>query len=203
MRGRLFSGALTVVLIAMALIGGGCKSPSPTFYALTPVQDQYVSLKSSPTRNAVIGIGPVKIASYLDESLIVTRTSANEMAKAQFHRWVGSFKNNFINVLADDIGYLLPTQRIHFYPWRLSIPIDYRIIMDVVRCDGRLGDAAYLEVRWTVLKGPEKKIVKMARSTLQVPVIGPGYAALVAAESRAVAQLSQEIVAAIQGGTQN
>ena len=203
MRGRLFSCTLTVVLIAMALLGGGCKSPSPTFYALTPVQDQYVSRKSSPVKNAVIGLGPVKLAEYLDESLIVTRTSHNELDKAQFNRWVGSFKDNFINVLADDIGYLLPTDRIFLYPWRRSAPIDYQVSVDVIRCDGRLGDAAWLEARWSIIKGPNKRLLKMHRSNIREPVIGPDYASLVAAQSRALASLSQEIAAAIRAAGKN
>jgi uncharacterized protein len=200
MRVRLFSHSLTFVLISAAMLCGGClgRSPSPTFYALTPVQDQYISRKSSPVKNAVVGIGPLKLADYLDESLIVTRTSDNELAKAQFNRWAGSFKNNFMNVLADDIGFLLSTDRIYLYPWRLSVPIDYQIAVDVVRCDGRLGEAAYLEARWSILKGPEKKLLKTMRSSISAPVTGPGYADLVAAESRAVAQLSQEITQAIR-----
>ena len=205
MRVRLFSRGLTFVLITAAILCGGClgRSPSPTFYALTPVQDQYVSRRSSPVKNAVIGIGPVKLADYLDQSLIVTRASDNELAKAQFNRWAGSFKDNFINVLADDIGFLLSTERIYLYPWRLSVPIDYQVAVDVVRCDGRLGDAAYLEARWSIFKGQDKKLLRTMRSSISAPVTGPSYADLVAAESRAVAQLSQEIAEAIRGAGKN
>jgi uncharacterized lipoprotein YmbA len=170
---------------------------------LTPVQDQFVSHRSNPAHNAVIGIGPVKMAEYLDESLIVTRTSDNELAKAQFHRWVGSFKDNFINVLADDLGSLLSTDRIYLYPWRLSVPINYQVVVDVIRCDGRLGDAAWLEARWSVIKGPEKKLLKTHRSSIREPVTGADYAALVAAQSRSVAKLSQEIATAIKGAGKN
>jgi uncharacterized lipoprotein YmbA len=200
MRVRLVSRGLTVVLIIAAFFCISClgRSPSPTFYALTPVQDQFASRRSSPVQNAVIGIGPVKLAEYLEESLIVTRTSDNELAKAQFNRWVGSFKDNFINVLADDIGFLVPTERIYLYPWRLAVPIDYQVTVDVVRCDGRLGDAAWLEVRWSIFGGPGKKLLKMNRSSIREPVTGADYGALVAAQSRALANLSQEIAEAIQ-----
>jgi hypothetical protein len=201
-----FSRSIPVILaIAVAAIClGGCRSQSPRFYALSPIPaDQVISKRQSSTQNAVIGIGPVKIAEYLDESLIVTRTSANELKKGQFDRWVGSFKDNFINVLADDIGSLLSTERIYLYPWRLSVPIDYQVTVDVVRCDGRLGDAAWLEARWSIVRGPEKKLVKTSRSSIREPVMGPDYPALVAAQSRAVAQLSQEIATAIQGAEKN
>jgi uncharacterized lipoprotein YmbA len=207
MRGGLFSRGFTVVLASAAILVSGCfgRSPSPSFYALTPVQDQVYSRRSSPVHHAVIGIGPVKLADYLDESQIVTRTSDNQLVKAEFNRWVGSFKNNFMNVLADNLGSLLSTDRIYLYPWRLAVPIDYQVTVDVVRCDGRLGDAAWLEARWSIFQGPEKKLLKMHRSSLREPVTGADYAALVAAQSRAVAQLSQEIAAAIRepGKNQN
>jgi uncharacterized protein len=204
MRAVPFYRGLMVVFTSTAIFFGGCvRSPSPSFYALTAIQDQVFSRRSSPVHHAVIGIGPVKLAEYLDESQIVTRTSDNQLAKAEFNRWVGSFKDNFINVLADNLGSLLATDRIFLYPWRLSVPMDYQVTVDVVRCDGRLGDAAWLEARWSILQGPEKKLLKMQRSSIRMPVTGADYAALVAAQSRAVGQLSQEIAAAIQGAGKN
>lgn len=204
MRVVLFSRSLTVFLTLAAILCGGCvRSPEPRFYALNLVQDQFVSGRSSPVHNAVIGIGPVKLADYLDESQIVARTTNNQLTKSEFNRWVGPFKDNFVNVLADDIGFLAPSQRIYLYPWRMSVPIDYQVTVDVVRCDGRLGDAAVLETRWSLFKGPEKKLIKTTRSTIREPVMGPEYTDLVAAQSRAVGKLSQEIVAVVQGAGKN
>jgi uncharacterized protein len=204
MRVAPFSRAVPVILAIAAIFFGGCRSQSPRFYSLSPIQEDQVSTKrKSPAQNAVIGIGPVKLADYLDQSMLVTRTSDNQAVKAEFDRWVGSFKDNFINVLADNIGFLLPTENIHLFPWRVSVPIDYQVVMDIVRCDGRLGDAVWLEARWSILKGPEKKVLKTNRSSMREPVSGADYAALVAAQSRAVAKLSQEIAEAIQGAGKN
>ena len=203
MRVASFARALPVIL-AIAAILGGCRSQTPRFYALSPIQDdQAISKRKSPAQNAIIGIGPVKLADYLEQSMLVTRTSDNQAVKAEYDRWVGSFKDNFINVLADNIGLLLSTDRIYLYPWRISVPIDYQVVMDIVRCDGRLGEAVWLEARWSVFAGPEKKLLKIHRSNIREPVTGADYAALVAAESRALAQLSQEIAAAIQGAGKN
>jgi uncharacterized lipoprotein YmbA len=79
------------------------------------------------------------------------------------------------------------------------VPIEYQVLLDIVRCDGRLGDAAWLEVRWSVFQGPGKKLLKTNRSSIREPAGGADYAALVAAQSRALAKLSQEIAEAIQG----
>jgi len=204
MRRTPFSHGLLVILAIAAIFLGGCRSQTPRFYALKPIQeDQVISKRKNPAQNAVIGIGPVKLADYLDQSMLVTRTSDNQVVKAEYNRWVGSFKDDFINVLADNIGFLLSTERIYLYPWRLSVPIDYQIVLDIVRCDGRLGDAAWLEVRWSIFEGPGKKLLKASRSSIREPMTGAEYGDLVAAQSRALAKLSQEIAAAIQQTRKN
>ncbi len=197
--------ALLFILAIATLFPGGCsRSQAPRFYALSAIpEDQMISTRDSQARNAVIGIGPVKLADYLDQSMLVTRTSDNQAVKAEYDRWVGPLKDNFVNVLADDIGVLLGTERIYLYPWRTTVPIDYQVVLDIVRLDGRLGDAAWLEARWSIFKGPERKLLKTYRSEIREPVSGADYGALVAAQSRALAQLSQEFGGAIQGAKKN
>ncbi|MGA8570949.1 MAG: membrane integrity-associated transporter subunit PqiC [Desulfobaccales bacterium] len=197
--------ALPVILAIAALFPGGCtRSQTPRFYALSPIpEDAVISRRESQAQNAVIGIGPVRLADYLDQSRLVTRTSDHLAVKAEYDRWVGPLKDNFVNVLADNLGDLLGTERIYLYPWRLSVPIDYQVVLDIVRLDGRLGDAAWLEARWSIFKGPERKLLKTYRSEIREPVSGADYGALVAAQSRALAQLSQEIAEAIQQAGKN
>jgi uncharacterized lipoprotein YmbA len=200
MRVTPFSCGLPVILALVVIFSGGCtRSQTPRFYTLTSMQpDQVPSERGSPAHSPVIGIGPVTIADYLDQSDLVTRTGDNQLVKAEYDRWAGSFKDDFVNVLAENIGFMVPTERIYLYPWRGSVTIGYQVALEVIRCDGRLGEAAHLVARWRVFEGPEKKLIKMNRSSIREPVTGPGYAALVAAQSRAVARLSQEIAGAIR-----
>ena len=201
-----FSRYLPAILALAAILCGGCmvRSQTPRFYTLTPMQPgEVISKSASPAQNAVIGIGPVKMADYLDQTDLVTRTSDNQLVKAEYDRWAGSFKNDFINILAENIGFQVPTERVYLYPWRGSVPIGYQVAMEVIRCDGRLGDAAWLVARWSVFASPEKKLIKMHRSSIREPVTGADYAALVAAQSRAVAKLSREIAEAIKGAGKN
>jgi uncharacterized lipoprotein YmbA len=201
MRMTLFARFLPVILALVAIFSVGCtRSQTPRFYTLTSMQpDQVTSKRENPAQNAVIGIGPVTIADYLDQSDLVTRTGDNQLLKAEYDRWAGSFKDDFVNVLAENIGFMVPTERIYLYPWRGSVPIGYQVALEVIRCDGRLGEAAHLVARWRVFEGPEKKLIKMNRSSIREPVSGADYGALVAAQSRALAKLSQEIAEAIQG----
>ena len=206
MKGKAWPRSLPVILIILAIFLGGClsRSQTPRFYALSVMpEDRAASWREGPASNAVIGIGPIKVADYLDESRIVTRAGDHQLVKAEYDRWVGSLNDNLTNVLADNLGFLLSTARIHRYPWRPSVPIDYQVAVEVTRCDGRLGEAAWLEARWNIFKGPDKLLLKTTRSRIREPVSGADYAALVAAQSRALATLSQEIAQALQAAGRN
>jgi uncharacterized protein len=187
-----------IPLLLAAIFFWGCASPSPHFYTLSPTLDQVITRGAGTGQKTVIGLGPVKMAEYLDQSQIVTRPGDNQVKKAEFDRWAGPLRNNFMNVLAENLGSLLPTAQIELFPWRTPEPVDYQVILDVSRYDGRLGEAAWLDSRWSLVKGQEGKLVKAARSSITEPVTGPNYADLVAAQSRALGQLSREIAQAIK-----
>ena len=200
MRGVPFFRWIPLTLGVGILFLGGClgKSQTPRFYTLSPIPEGQAIVKSDTlARDAIIGIGPIKLADYLDQTKLVTRTGDNKLVKAEFDLWAGSFKDNLTNVLAENIGFLVPTERIYIYPWRQSVPVDYQITLDVVRCDGQVGEDALLVARWSILGGQDKELLAVSRSSIREPVSGSGYAAVVAAQSRALAKLSQEIVAAI------
>jgi uncharacterized lipoprotein YmbA len=187
-----------VVFIALAGCIGGKSQPS-RFYTLTSVSEgQGVQAGTEQAGNVDVGIGPVKVADYLNQNRIVTHTSTNRIDQAEFDQWTGSFKDNLTNVLAENIGYLLGSERISIYPWRSFIPIDYQVTVDIVRCDGQLGKEVVLVARWNVLKGKKKELSAMKRSDIRVEIGADSYEALVAAQSRALAKLSSEIVQAIQ-----
>ena len=200
MRMPLFRNASMILIAAVSFLLAGClgKSPSPRFYALTPMaSEQEAAGQGNTVRNPVIGIGPVSLADYLDQPKIVTRQGDHQMVRAEYDQWAGAFKDNVTSVLAENIGFLLPTDKMYHYPWRRSIPVDFQVVLDIVRCDGILGKEAWMVARWSVFDGRDKRLVGASRASIREPVTDGGYAALVAAYSRALAELSREIVAAI------
>jgi uncharacterized lipoprotein YmbA len=201
MRDAPFFGLLPVVLVMGLFFLDGClgRSQSPRFYTLSSlIEDKAMAKSDTPARDTRIGIGPIKLADYLDHSKLVTRTGDNRLVKAEFDLWAGAFKDNLTNVLAENIGLLVPTERIYLYPWRLSESMDYQVILDVVRFDGDLGKDAWLVARWSIVGGKDKEVLDVDRSSIREPVTGTDYNALVTAQSRALAKLGHEIVEAIQ-----
>jgi uncharacterized lipoprotein YmbA len=182
--------------VFITLAGCTGKSQPSRFYTLTSISEGQRG--QAGTDEVAVGIGPVKVAAYLDQTRIVTRTGDNNIDQAEFDQWTGSFKDNLINVLAENIGYLLRSDRTSIHPWRSFIPIDYQVTVDIVRCDGELGKEVVLIARWNILRGEKQEVTAMKRSDIRVEFTGGSYEALVAAQSRALGTLGSEIVQAIQ-----
>lgn len=195
-----------LIAIAMPMVLGGCmgKSQPPRFYTLTAISDE----KSGPavevqSLHAAIGLGPVRLADYIQQSQIVTRNNGNRIVQAEFDKWSGSLKDNLTNVLAGNISYLLGTDRVFIYPWRTYMPVDYQVTVDIIRFDGQLGKEVSLVARWSVMRADEKKLFAMKRSEIREAAGREGYEDLVAAQSKAMGSLSREIAETIQAAAQS
>ena len=148
-------GALVGTMLCAGCFG---KSQPSRFYTLSAMEQAAAgALPVSPARDVAIGIGPIKIADYLDRSEIVTRTGDNRLELAEYDQWAGSFEDNLTQVMADNIGVMVPTERIYLYPWPTSLTLDYQVVLDIVRCDGRLNGEVLLTARWRVLAGAKTK----------------------------------------------
>lgn len=191
---------VAIIITLLFFVLGGCVGTSPPsrFYRLTSLVESQSDMHTGSTQDIAVGIGPVTIADYLDQKKIVTRSNENQIDRAEFDQWSGSFKNNVTEVLAENIGDLLGSERISIFPWRSYISVEYQVLIDVSRCDGQLGKDMMLVVHWSVFKGREKQLIAMKRSSITQAVGSAGYSALVAAYSSALGELSREITETIQ-----
>jgi len=73
--------------------------------------------------------------------------------------------------------------------------------LDIVRCDGRLGESVDLVVRWRLMDGGEKDVLAIKRTRIREALNGADYDALVSAHNRALAVLSRQIAATIQAAS--
>ncbi len=188
-----------VITAAGLLVLAGCfGTQNARFYALSPMQQAQTGPGGETgTSDIAVAIGPIKIADYLDRYDIVTRDTGNTLKLAEFEQWAGSLEDNFTNALAENLGSLLKSERIYPYPWPEAVPVNYQVTLEVIRFDGKLGGEACLIARWSVLGDKFGKLLAVKRSSIQEPTGGSGYEDLVAAESRALAKLSQEIAEVI------
>jgi hypothetical protein len=179
--------------------GFGCRSSTPpvSFYTLTPVSEAHlINTGQDALKGVPIGIGPVKFPKTLNRPQIITRPSPNRLELSEFHRWGGDLKQDFINVLGQNISSMTGSDQVATFPWPVSFKPVYIITLDIHQFDGAMGESVLLNVSWMMKKGLIG--AEINRSIIKQPVSGNDYEALVSGYSQAIAELSREVSAAIK-----
>ena len=132
---------------------------------------------------------------------MVVSTSANQVELDEFNRWASPLGNNISRVIAVNLVALLGTPNVTLFPQMLAADADFRVAIEVQRFDSTPGEAAVLDAVWTVRRAKDGK-ADTGRTTVRETVQEKSIDALVAAHSRAMARLSQDIAAAVRGLTQ-
>lgn len=188
-----------VFFFTMVLLASCSMTPDVKYYTLNPLSDMRQDISQRVSGNTlVIGVGPVEFPRFLDRPQIVTRKSPHRVEVSEFHRWAGSFSENFLRVLAKNISMLLPADRVVAYPWTDRFSPTFRITLTVEQFDGQLGEYVVLNVTWFVWhqKDTNEPMVKYTR--IKEAVSGDDFDALVAAQSQAIGTLSRAIVEEIE-----
>jgi uncharacterized lipoprotein YmbA len=190
---RLLAGCLLLTTFLMLSGCVGRSSPKVNYFSLLSIELMGESQVIAVHPEVRLGIGPVTISESLKRSQIVTRQHGNLYEFNEFNRWAGVLEKDFAAVVGDNLGLLLGTQKIDYYPWMRHFTPDYRVMIDIQRLDGPLDGEAVLGARWTVADTEDKDVLASGRSVFRQPLQGSGFAALVKAESLLVAELSKTV----------
>lgn len=191
---KLCSWRCAAVLAALCGIAGcttglGGRTPPSRFYLLAPL--------AAPTDQGggpSLGIGPIRLADYLDRPQIVTRSDRFRIELGEFDRWAEPLDAAVSRVLAADLAALLGSDRVRRYPWRDPRNVEVQVEVDVLRFDGPVAGPVELVAHWRVERS-DRSVERTAH--LVEPLEGQGYEAFAAGMSRALLALSREIAAAV------
>ena len=155
--------------------------------------------RGSVAGSRAVGVGPVIMPRYLDRTQIVTRPGTDQVEISTFNRWAEPLEDGISRILAEEISVRVPTERVVTFPWRgvVARVIQYQVVVAVVRFDGRPGGDVTLDTRWRILDREGDELL-FRRSTVVEPAAGRGYEPIVAAMTRAIMALGQEIAAEIR-----
>jgi uncharacterized lipoprotein YmbA len=176
----------------MVMALSACASAPSHFYTLTSTQ----VAPAGPNSMASVAIGPVSVPESVNRPEIVVQVGPNEVALDEFNRWAGPLPAEIQRVLMENLIPLLGTSRVFRYPQGPITSPDFRVQIEVLRFESAPGDAAILEVLWTV-RGKTEQTVKTGRTKSREPVPDKSYDALAAAHSRALGALSRDLAEAI------
>ena len=190
--------ALSCLIAGCTLMGGGTNQ-STNNYVLNSLHSEDTQTQVvADLRDIGILVGPVRLALYLDRSDIVIRDSQNQIRLAEFSQWAGPLQENFSRVLAENLSVLLSTDRVDIFPGSRAMLFDFNVTVNVTRFDGMPGEKADLRARWGILDKDRKKVLYEKHTILSQSTENDSMEALIAAESRALADLSREIAEAIK-----
>lgn len=190
---RTFIGIFVILTV-------GC-SGAPTksnYYLLNAFQNEgKMQIMRTDEGGVIIGLGPVTLPEYVNRVQVVTRTSQNEITFSEYDRWAEPLQSNFIRVLKENLAELLHTDDIFVYPWPLGTAVEYIVTADVTRFDAQPGDSSTLEVRWSLFRGNDRKLILNKKSRFATPVKSSRYDDLVAALSSGLNDFSREVAAVV------
>ncbi len=184
------------VSIALLTACVGKPSRPSNFYVLS-VTPATALPGVAPGKAPAVGLGPVTLPELLDRPQIVTRSTANRVELAEYHRWGGELEQELVRTLAQNLMQRLATDRISFYPWPAGPAPDYQVSVQVFRFDGAPGERAVLDGVWRLNDGRRGCEQQVRRFHIEQTSEGSEYAGLIAAMSRSLGLLSDEIAAAV------
>ncbi|MGB9330282.1 MAG: PqiC family protein [Steroidobacteraceae bacterium] len=188
---RIASNAAAFVIAAFVC---GCASPASHLYTLTPAPG--TSAAQAPCNVSVV-VGPVSVPAVDDVPQIVLSTGPNQVAHDEFNRWASPLQSNIARVVAEDLVTMLGTPRVMLFQQAVDTKHDYQVAIEVQSFESALGEAATLNAVWTVRRVSDGK-TQTGRTSAQEAIRQKGYDALVAAHSRAIDRMSQDIADTIR-----
>lgn len=193
-----FPATILSLLLAFGLIASlpGCFPRQPVHQYTLTVEPP--SEKPSPQNaSRAILIGPVKLASYLDQPRIIRRHGTTRIEAAASRQWAGNLRDMISNKLVAEMGSQCAPLPVIPYPATAPVTQGKRIAIDLLRFEGTDDMSATIEARWTLFHLGDKSIAGMQTALIQVPCNDDSYEALTTALSQGLSQLAQKMAQTI------
>jgi hypothetical protein len=173
-------------LMAILLLAA-CGTGSRSFYVLT------ADGPAPSGGGAGIGVGPVTLAEYIDRPNLVIAEAPNQLGVAENHRWAGDLAASIARVTAANLGRRMNTGNVRVYPWQGDDGIRYQVTLDIRQLHGGNDGYAVIEAGWRAYSLPDRKLKASRTFVDREPLASDGYQPLVAAQSRLLSRLAEDI----------
>jgi uncharacterized lipoprotein YmbA len=179
-------------LLLASLLLAGCSQPAKNFYVLT-------ASGPMPSGGGMgIGVGPVTIAEYLDRPNLVIQQAPNELAVSEVNRWAGDLTTSITRVTAVNLGRQLGSGNVRTYPWQRDDELRYQVTLDIRQLHSDADGYAVIEAGWRAYSLPDRRLKATRTFTDREPLAKDGYNSSVAAQSKLLERLAENIAAGLR-----
>lgn len=190
------SRRLAILALPALVLAGACRllpAPRPepaAFYTLgLPVPEA----RGFGGRSLVVGLGPIRLPGYLDQSPVVRRLDDERIALQPNARWASPLPKQFERALALRLMDAVGAQDVVLFPWWPGQRIDVAVEVTVLAFETDTDGMARLDAFWTLTHGRSNHAVGQGQVRVREQVEGNGTAAGVAALDRALVRLAGAI----------
>lgn len=182
-------------LLLLAAAAGCLKTQTdPTrFFVLAPVAPP----EGRPATIAppMLGLGPITLPDYLDQTAIVTRVSEQEVDYLATARWAERLSTMVNRVLAVNLSVRTGGREIVQYPWPVDRQPAITVGVDFACFDLTREGTAVLRAQWRVRQGDQ---LRTGLASIEEAAADTSVDARVGALNRALARLGDELAEAIR-----
>lgn len=190
-------------VILPILVLNGCLSvpgsPNPRFYMPVSASSEQALEKFEITPGVIVAVGPIGIPAYLDRPQMVTKNKDGTFNFAQFDRWLEPLDSGLARLINEDLTRLLPQASFQLFPCSFAIPLDYQVIVEVVKLDSELDKEMNFTAQWSIIEAKSRKLLLTKRSQFSQPINPHNYFGLSKALGSVCFSLSREIAQDLSG----
>jgi len=182
------------LVLVLALLTACGTSPPVRYFAL---ESSVAAQPQGRDSTVLLGLGPVRMADYLNRSQLVRRGQGSELKVDDFSRWAEPLAVAFLRVVSTDVDMLMPDVTVVAFPWDSAIQsqLDYRLLGYVIRFDADPSGRVVLETQWGITAVQSGETVLPPRRTRYEAQAGSpdDPAAVTSAMNEALAGFSHDI----------
>jgi uncharacterized protein len=198
LRNRIFTTASLLVVFAFT----GCKAFKPVedlnrFYVLSAVAKTSTDVPAN--QNLTIGVTPVDLPGYLQNTRIPVRRGTNEISYSDYRQWAEHLDKGIQRVLASNLSSLVPSARVITSAWQPG-DVKSEVHVSIRRFELDESGQATLECEWRIISPDNGRVLHLDHSMINKkgPPLATNPTGAVSTLSQTLGELSDQIAAALK-----
>lgn len=152
---------ISLLLTLQGCVGG--RSTPEQYRLLTARAERNVS---APLSGKTLGVGPVRIAQFLQRPQIVTHGGGTQLRFEDNTRWGEPLDQGIQRVLLQNMAALTGAETRNF-PWRQNATPEYALRIDIIDFDKLQSGDSILEVSWILEDIKNSRVLKTQQERIQ------------------------------------